>query len=207
MTRLDDPGARQPFGRFAEGAPEWLSPTLQNCSRCGGSLVFGPVPGEDRDRHHCSGCGAITYVNPRIVTTTLPVTPRGELVLLRRGTPPGFGFWAQPGGFLEADETVIQGAIRETLEETGLEVQPDHIVGVYSRPQAAIVVLVYQASIVGGHMTSTPESLEVRAFPVEQIPWSSLAFCTTTWAVRDWVRLVRPDLDVESVCPDRLEHS
>ena len=83
--------------------------------------------------------------------------------------------------------------------------EPDRIVGVYSRPQAAIVVLVFQASIVGGRMTATRESLEVRAFPVEQIPWSSLAFCTTIWAVRDWVRLVRPELDVDSVCSDRLE--
>jgi ADP-ribose pyrophosphatase YjhB (NUDIX family) len=205
MTRLEDPGARQPFGRFAEGAPEWLAPTLHHCSRCGGALAFGPVPGEDRDRHHCTGCGAITYVNPRLVTTTLPVTKQGELVLLRRAIPPGFGSWAQPGGFLEADETVIQGAVRETFEETGLEVEPERIVGVYSRPQAAIVVLVFQAAIVGGHMTVTPESLEVRAFPVERIPWSDLAFCTTIWAVRDWVRAARPELDIEAVCQDRLE--
>jgi ADP-ribose pyrophosphatase YjhB (NUDIX family) len=95
--------------------------------------------------------------------------------------------------------------VRETFEETGLEVEPERIVGVYSRPQAAIVVLVFQAAIVGGHMTVTPESLEVRAFPVERIPWSDLAFCTTIWAVRDWVRAARPELDIEAVCQDRLE--
>ena len=39
---------------------------------------------------------------------------------LARAIPPAFGAWAQPGGFLQADETVIQGAVRETLEETGL---------------------------------------------------------------------------------------
>ena len=89
-----------------------------------GGWIFGPVPGEDRDRHHCADCGCVTYVNPRLVVTTLPVTDAGELVLLRRAIPPGFGAWAQPGGFLEADETVIQGAVRETLEETGLVVEP-----------------------------------------------------------------------------------
>ena len=101
-------------------------------------------------------------------------------MLLRRAIPPGFGAWAQPGGFLEADETVIQGAVRETLEETGLVVEPDRIVGIYSRPQAAIVVIAYQATIVGGAMTVTRESLEVRPFSAEAIPWAGLAFCTTS---------------------------
>lgn len=205
MTRLDDPGAQQPLHGFADGAPEWLAPTLRHCSRCGGALVFGPVTGEDRLRHCCIDCGCVTYVNPRLVATTLPVTATGELVLLRRAIPPGFGCWAQPGGFLEADETVIQGAVRETLEETGLEVEPHRIVGVYSRPQAAIVVIVYEATISGGRMTVTRESLEVRPFAVEAIPWASLAFCTTAWAVRDWVRLVRPGLDVDATCFERPE--
>lgn len=200
MTRLEDPGARQPVLGFSDGAPDWLAPAFRNCSRCGGRLAFGPVPGEDRDRHHCTDCGCVTYVNPRLVVTTLPVTTAGELVLLRRAIPPGFGSWAQPGGFLEADETVIQGAVRETLEETGLVVEPDRIVGIYSRPQAAIVVIAYQATIVGGAMTVTRKSLEVRPFSVETIPWAGLAFCTTLWAVRDWVRSVRPDLDVDASC-------
>ena len=81
-------------------------------------------------------CGFIAYVNPRLVVTTLPVTDAGELVLLRRAIEPAYGSWAQPGGFLEADETAIQGAVRETLEETGLEVVPTAIVGIYSQPQA-----------------------------------------------------------------------
>jgi ADP-ribose pyrophosphatase YjhB (NUDIX family) len=201
MTRLDDPGARHAVRGFVDGAPGWLAPTLRHCSRCGGPLVFGPVPGEDRDRHSCPECGCVTYVNPRLVVTTLPVTERGELVLLRRAIPPAFGAWAQPGGFLEADETVIQGAVRETLEETGLIVEPERIVGIYSRPQAGVTVIAYEAAIVGGHMTLTRESLEVRPFAVEDIPWDGLGFCTTVWALRDWVRGVRPDLDVESLGP------
>lgn len=205
MTRLDDPGARLPAHGFRQGAPDWLEPTLRNCSRCGGELAFGPVEGEDRDRHCCMDCGYVTYVNPRVVVTTLPVTDAGELVLLRRAIPPATGAWAQPGGFLEADETVLQGAIRETREETCLEVEPMHIVGVYSRPQAAVVVIVYEAAIVGGTMAATSESLEVRAFKVEDIPWDGLAFNTTLWAVRDWVRSVRPGLDVECLGAERLD--
>lgn len=194
---LPDPGAGLPVRGFVKGAPEWLGPTLRNCSRCGGALTYGPVDGEDRDRHHCVVCGYVTYVNPRLVVTTLPVTDAGELVLIRRAIHPGIGTWAQPGGFLESDETVIQGAVRETLEETRLIVEPTRIVGIYSRPQAAVVVLAYAARIVGGEMSATPESLEVRPFAVDDIPWDGLGFNTTLWAIRDWVRTVRPDLDVE----------
>jgi hypothetical protein len=38
----------------------------------------------------------------------------------------------------------------------------------------------------------------VRPFEIDEIPWSELAFSTTLWAVRDWVRMVRPELDVGS---------
>ena len=206
MTRLDDPGARLPVRGFAQGAPEWLAPVLRNCSRCGGTLVYGPVEGEDRRRHRCADCCCVTYVNPRLVVTTLPVTADGRLVLIRRAIPPGIGTWAQPGGFLEADETVVQGAVRETLEETCLVVEPTQIVGIYSRPQAAVVVIAYEAAIVGGEMRPTPESLEVRDFSVEEIPWDGLGFNTTLWAVRDWVRSVRPDLAVDSLGEEQVDH-
>ena len=197
VSRLEDPGARVPLLGFVDGVPDWLGPSLRHCSRCGAALVHGSVEGEERTRHHCPECGHVAYVNPRLVVTTLPVTDTGELVLLRRGIAPGFGAWAQPGGFLEADETVIQGAVRETLEETRLAVEPTGIVGLYSRPQAAVVVVAFEARIVGGEMSPTPESLEVRPFGIDEIPWGSLAFNTTLWALRDWARSKRPDLDVD----------
>jgi ADP-ribose pyrophosphatase YjhB (NUDIX family) len=197
MGRLDDPAARLPLREFDRGAPAWMAPMLRNCSRCGGSLTYGPVENEERDRHHCADCGHITYVNPRLVTTAMPITDDGRLVLIRRAIPTGLGAWAQPGGFLEADETVIEGAVRETLEETGLVIEPTGIVGLYSQPRASVVVVAYRAGIVGGEMQATHESLEVRAFGLEDIPWEGIAFNTTLWALRDLVRSMRPDLDVD----------
>lgn len=151
--------------------PGWIRSMLGFCSRCGAPLELGHVSGEHRERLVCGACGFIAYVNPRLVVSTLPVTESGELVLLRRAIEPAYGTWAQPGGFLEADETAIQGAIRETLEETGLEVLPTSIVGLYSQPSSAVVVVAYEATIVGGEARVTEEALEVASFTPDSIPW------------------------------------
>jgi ADP-ribose pyrophosphatase YjhB (NUDIX family) len=174
--------------------PEWLAASLNYCSRCGAALRFGPIEGEERDRLACGQCGFIAYVNPRLVVSTLPVTDEGQLVLLRRGIEPGLGWWAQPGGFLEIDETVREAAIRETLEETGLVVEPGEIVGLYSRTQAAVVVIAFEAQIIGGGLRTSREATELKAFAPDAIPWPEIAFQTSAWAIRDWVRRVRPDL-------------
>jgi ADP-ribose pyrophosphatase YjhB (NUDIX family) len=176
------------------GVPDWLAAVVNYCSRCGSPLTHGPVANETRDRLACRNCGFIAYLNPRLVVSTLPVTADGKLVLIRRGIEPGYGAWAQPGGFLEIDETAHEGAVRETLEETGYIVDPDEVIGVYTRPLAAIVVLVWEARVVGGESATSNETLEVRSFAADEIPWPDLAFQTTTWAIRDWVRLRHPEV-------------
>jgi ADP-ribose pyrophosphatase YjhB (NUDIX family) len=178
----------------AGGVPDWLEPMVRFCSRCGGQLAFGRVEDEERDRLACPSCGLVCYVNPRLVVTTLPITDRGEVMLIRRGIDPGRGQWAQPGGYLEIDETVRDAAIRETLEETGLRVDPGAIVGLYSRVQAAVVVVAFEARIVGGEPAITRESLETRPFAPDAIPWPEIAFETSVRALRDWVARARPDL-------------
>lgn len=209
---MDDDGltfrraiGRGPDGRSTEiesgqGTPAWLAGTLNYCTRCGGALVLEQLPTEDRERLACSACGYIAYVNPRLVVTAIPVTDAGEIVLLRRGLEPGLGSWAQPGGFLEVDETVTEAAIRETHEETGLLVEVGEIVGLYSRLEAAIVVIAFEARVVGGVARTSPEALEIVAFRPEQIPWDGIAFRTSQWAIRDWVRLRRPEL-LASIAP------
>jgi len=191
---------RGPDGRSTDiesgrGVPEWLARSIRFCSRCGASLRFGVVDGEHRDRLTCESCGHIVYVNPRLVVTTLPIDANGDLVLIRRGIEPGRGSWAQPGGFLEVDETVHEAAIRETFEETGLVVEPGAIVGLYTRLEAVVVTIAFEARIVGGEARPTPEALEVRAFAAAAIPWPEIAFRTTTWALRDWLALRRPDIE------------
>jgi ADP-ribose pyrophosphatase YjhB (NUDIX family) len=196
---MSGPAGRGPDARSTDiesgrGVPPWIAASLNFCSRCGAELLFGIVAGEDRARSSCPSCGHITYVNPRLVVTALPVTDDGRIVLLRRGIEPGLGAWAQPGGFLEVDETVTEAAVRETLEETGLVIAPGEIVGLYTRLEAAVVVLVFEARVVSGTAGPTPEALEIEAFSADAIPWSGLAFKTTYWALVDWLARRHPDL-------------
>jgi ADP-ribose pyrophosphatase YjhB (NUDIX family) len=192
------PDARSTDLASGGGPPTWLAASLNHCTNCGGPLALGPLPGEERPRLACAACGQIAYVNPRLVVTTIPVTDAGDVVLIRRGFEPGRGSWAQPGGFLEVDETPTEGAARETLEETGLVVATGDIIGLYARLEAAVIVLAYEARIVGGVMRTSPEALEVHAYEPESIPWPEIAFKTTWWALVDWLAKRRPDLPAPS---------
>jgi ADP-ribose pyrophosphatase YjhB (NUDIX family) len=195
MTNDDrGPDARSTEIASGAGVPPWLATSLNFCSRCGGPLNFGFVDGENRERLACSTCGFVAYVNPRLVVSTIPVTDDGRVVLLRRGIEPGKGRWAQPGGFLEVDETVTEAAIRETFEETGLVVKLGQMIGLYTRLEAAVVVIAFEAEVVRGEFRTNPEALEIEAFAPEDIPWPNIAFSTTMWALRDWVARRRPDL-------------
>ena len=75
--------------------------------------------------------------------------------------------------------------------------------GLYTRLEAMVVTIVFEARIVGGSAAPTREATEIAAFASEDIPWSEIAFTTTIWALRDWVARRRPDLEVPAVSSGR----
>lgn len=85
--------------------------------------------------------GALRYGTGPFVTLDALVTHGDQLLLIRRGRPPGKGQWALPGGFLEGSERLLTGAIRELHEETELAVSDDELrqalrgVAVFDHPQ------------------------------------------------------------------------
>lgn len=163
-------------------------PTPRYCQLCGRDLVERYVDAEKRSRLQCEGCGFIHYMNPRVVASIV-VANGGRVVLQRRAVEPRAGYWTFPGGFLEFGETAEDGAARETLEEVGLRVAPRSLLGVYSRPQVGIVLVVYEAeSESDAAVVGDLESSEVRWFGADDIPWEDLAFETTEAALRDWLR-------------------
>ena len=77
------------------------------------------------------------------------------------------------------------------------------IVGLYTRLEAMVVTIVFEARIVGGTAAPTPEATEVAAFAPEAIPWPEIAFKTTVYALRDWLELRRPDVEAPTVTSGR----
>jgi ADP-ribose pyrophosphatase YjhB (NUDIX family) len=68
------------------------------------------------------------------------------------------GNWEPPGGVLERDESIIDGLRREVREETGLEIEPERLTGVYKNMPRGIVALVFRARVAGGQLRTTEET-------------------------------------------------
>lgn len=171
--------------------PERLS-TPRYCQMCGHHLVERFVEAERRARFQCENCGFIHYMNPRVVTGVI-VEHDGRILLQQRAIEPRAGFWTFPGGFLEIGETAEQGALRETKEEVGLDVDLTGLLGVYTRPDVGILLVVFNATTASdAAYVADPESQAVHWYPPDQIPWPHLAFDTTTHALRDWIQQTSP---------------
>ena len=79
-------------------------------------------------------------------------------------------WWNLPGGGMEAGETVDEALRREVREETGLEVEVEQLVGVYSKPQKREVVLTFRCRITGGTLHPTEEIRESHYFAPDALP-------------------------------------
>jgi ADP-ribose pyrophosphatase YjhB (NUDIX family) len=91
---------------------------------------------------------------------------RGDRILLvQESKPDRYGMWNLPGGHLEQGETIVQGMQREVLEETGLDVRPCAVVGVYTgfwEPDGHAIRFVSLATTDGDAVAGAPEILAVR---------------------------------------------
>jgi ADP-ribose pyrophosphatase YjhB (NUDIX family) len=157
------------------------------CPRCGGRLEERYLEAEQHVRKICSGCGFIFYLNPKVVAGAVPRQNR-QIWLVRRSIEPSLGSWTFPGGYVDLGECVPDAAIRETYEETRLNIRLDGLLNVYSYANAGIVLVVYRATVIGGVAEVTPESQEVRAFRLDEIPWAALAFPSTREALADYLK-------------------
>ena len=153
---------------------------LGHCGRCGARLVpYEPEPAHGR----CLACGNLEFNNPIPVAGIL-VVREGKVLLTRRAIQPRRGYWAFPGGFVERGETIEDAALRETREEVGLEARITGIVGSpYSMVEAGHVVIAFRGEA-DGMPAAGDEVSEVAWFAPEDIPWSEIAFHTTSDALR-----------------------
>ncbi len=112
----------------------------------------------------------VNFAQFRVAVSALLFDERRVLLAHRRD----IDWWNLPGGGMELGETIEEAVRREVLEETGLEVEVERLVGVYSKPQKQEVVLTFLCRKVGGVLTETEESRECRYFVPDDLPVNTL---------------------------------
>lgn len=169
-------------------APIRYFPATRNvrfCSQCGSPTRRGIPDDDNRERDICDHCGAIHYQNPRIVVGTLPRW-QGQVLLCKRAIEPRYNTWTLPAGFMEMNESTVQGAERETQEEAGARIELGQLYTMVDLPHIGQVHLFYLADALGPELDPGPESLEARYFDVADIPWDDLSFHSVSSTLRHY---------------------
>ena len=142
-------------------------------------------PGDNREREVCTVCHTVHYRNPKIVVGAIPEYD-GKILLCKRAIEPRYGYWTLPAGFMELGETMAEGAARETLEEACASVTIDRLYAVVDVVQAGQVHVFYSAHF-DGQFAAGEESLDVRLYAPDDIPWSEIAFPSGRFALQCYV--------------------
>ncbi len=159
---------------------------MNYCSACGSARLELRVPeGDHLARYVCTDCGTIHYRNPKIVVGCLPEW-EGRVLLCRRAIEPRHGLWTLPAGFLENGETLAAGAMRETLEEADARVDLLDLYTVINLPQIGQIYMMFRSRMLDLDFGPGPESLEVRLFGEDEIPWERIAFRTIGRTLRNY---------------------
>lgn len=111
---------------------------------------------------------------PRVCTDVVVFNNKNEILLAKRGIPPGKGKWHIPGGGIRKGERVVQAAINRIKSETGLKVRIDKLVGITDNqrcdPRWHNITLVFRAKVIGGELKASKDNQEVRFFNAKKLP-------------------------------------
>ncbi|MDZ7291763.1 MAG: NUDIX domain-containing protein [candidate division KSB1 bacterium] len=158
------------------------------CPRCQTRLERRKIG--NREHSACPTCDWIHWINPIPIAETIITNSDGEVLLVKRKFPPGVGYWALPGGFLDWGESAEAAAIREAHEETGLEIKLGRLLctlGLPSLldPEQCILKTIFLGEIVGGILQAGDDALEARFFAWQNLP-ENLATESTRMALMRW---------------------
>lgn len=144
-----------------------------------------------RERPVCPQCGYVLFKNP-VPGVGILVEVDSGVVLIKRGHNPKKDRWALPAGFIEADESIEEAAVRECKEETNLDIELIEMFHVDSfptdpTPQSGIIIF-YRAKPIGGKLQPGDDAAEAMIFSPDALP-SNVAFRTHRAALARWAGL------------------
>jgi ADP-ribose pyrophosphatase YjhB (NUDIX family) len=99
-----------------------------------------------------------------VSAASIVVNEKNEILLIkgpRRG-------WEMPGGQVEEGESLSQAAIRETKEESGIDIEIIKFCGIFQNVGNSICNTLFLAKPIGGELIQSPESLETGYFPIDE---------------------------------------
>ncbi|MCL2644681.1 MAG: NUDIX hydrolase [Betaproteobacteria bacterium] len=158
---------------------------MNYCSECGATVALMIPSGDNRPRYVCANCGMIHYRNPKLVVGTIPEWENG-ILLCRRAIEPRHGKWTLPAGFMETQESTVDAAVRETLEEACARVDIGEMFSLINVPNISQVYIFYRARLLDTDFRPGEESLETAIFSEAEIPWDELAFRTVSITLRHY---------------------
>jgi ADP-ribose pyrophosphatase YjhB (NUDIX family) len=159
--------------------------SIKHCRACGGPAQYTVPADDNRERATCTVCGTIHYENPLNVVGTVPAWD-DQVLLCRRNIEPRFGFWTLPAGFMELGETTAEGALRETIEEAGAQVEMQDLFTVLNVARVGQVHFFYRARLLDTAFAPGPETIEARLFHEHEVPWEEIAFRTVKETLHRW---------------------
>lgn len=113
----------------------------------------------------------MTDVRPQLCVGAVAIRDE-HLLLIQRGNDPGRGLWSLPGGRVEPGETLAGAIVRETLEETGLEVFCERLVGWVERMTESyhFVIMDFAVTLLGrADAVAGSDAMAVRWVPLWEV--------------------------------------
>lgn len=144
------------------------------CPKCGSKLVTKKV--RTHQRLVCSKCSFVFYQNPKPAVGVFIIDSK-KVLLAKRAVGPLKGYWDSVGGFVEAGESPQETALRETKEETRLDIKITQVLGVgkdkYGEQETTVIGLL--AKIIKGRPDSHDDVSQLRWFSLDRLP-KNIAF-------------------------------
>ena len=160
---------------------------MKYCSNCGSTNLEFKIPeGDNMKRYCCKDCGTIFYTNPNVVVGALCIR-NDKILMAKRNINPRIGLWTLPAGFMENAETLQDGALRETFEETCSEAEIIKPYSMFSLPHINQVHMFFLANLLDDNFGPTIESSEVKLFDVKDILWDEIAFPTVEKTLKYYI--------------------
>ncbi|RAP34578.1 ADP-ribose pyrophosphatase [Candidatus Marinamargulisbacteria bacterium SCGC AG-439-L15] len=157
------------------------------CIKCGSQTDWLIPELDTHPRDVCTRCDYIHYVNPSPIVGVLPIY-KGKVLLCKRNIEPKKNFWTLPAGFMEVNESIEEGALRELDEEAGVSAKIVFLQSVFSMTYVNQVYMMFLGQLDSDRCNPGEETLEARFFLKEEVPWDELAFKPVTFSLKAYFK-------------------